>query len=128
MKCGVDIVSIKRMEQALDASSGERFRAKVFTPAEITYCEHKASRTNGALQSFAARFAAKEAFAKALGTGLGADVSLCEIEVVNDPASGKPSLHLSGNTLARFTAAGFEQIELSLSHEADYAVAFVVIL
>ena len=86
-----------------------------------------APRRLGALQSYAARFAAKEAFAKALGTGLGSDVSLCEIEVENDPASSKPSIRLSGKTLDLFAAQGFSQIELSLSHEADYAVAFVII-
>ena len=150
MKCGVDIVQISRIARAFGeggdgtktssgSATGERFKEKVFTPREIAYCETRSPslgataptqatpRRLGALQSYAARFAAKEAFAKALGTGLGSDVSLCEIEVVNDLASGKPSIWLSGKTQALFTAQGFTQIELSISHEADYAVAFVII-
>jgi len=136
MKCGVDMVKISRIEKALSGDTGERFRAKVFTPLEIAYCESK-GRGHSALQSYAARFAAKEAFAKAMGTGLGADVSLCEIEIENAKqvqkvgatamASGKPAIRLSGATLALFTTLGFTQLELSLSHEDEYAVAFVVI-
>ena len=87
---GTDLVEIERIERSIDRF-GERFLERIYSPAEIAYCQ---SKKNFA-ESFAARFAAKEAGAKALGTGISWGVSWHEFEVLREP-SGKPSLVLSG--------------------------------
>jgi holo-[acyl-carrier protein] synthase len=116
---GVDIVRNARFESWLaDRRRMERF----FSTDEIDWC---LGRGEGAAASLAARFAAREAFAKALGTGF-RDFALREVCVVRDDA-GKPSLQLSGKALERFRELGAQRTQLSLSHERDYAVAFVVI-
>ena len=80
VRCGTDIIEVKRIEGSLKSNS--RFAGKVFTDAEIEYCEN---RKAGRYESYAARFTAKEAFMKALGTGLFGGAALTEIEVVNSP-------------------------------------------
>ena len=87
---GTDLIEIARISQSIDRF-GTRFLARVFTPLEIAYCQRK----KNAAESFAARFAAKEAGAKALGTGISQGIGWLELEVRRDP-SGKPSLQLAG--------------------------------
>jgi holo-[acyl-carrier protein] synthase len=114
---GVDIVEVARIGTAVDnPHTGERFRTRVFTADEIAYC----TRRRNAHESFAARFAAKEAMMKALGQPFG----WREIEVVR--TAGPPSIRLSGRACARAAALGVERISLSLSHTAELAIAYVV--
>jgi len=119
---GVDIAEIDRIERALAASHGARFRARVFTEGEQRYCE---SRGRGRAQSYAARFAAKEATMKALGVGWGRHAAWHEIEVVR--ARGEaPRLVLSGTAAATAQRVGIARLSLSLTHAANLALAFVV--
>ncbi len=120
--CGVDIVEVERLQKSFE-SLGDAFRDRIFTPAEIEYCE---DRRQGRYQSYAARFAAKEAVSKAFGTGIGANVSWKEIEIIND-ASGKPHVNLSGAARTSFEAMGGEAVSISLSHCKSYAVAYALI-
>jgi holo-[acyl-carrier protein] synthase len=110
------------MERALDAVHGLRFRDRIFTPGEQAYCETRGRRR---AESYAARFAAKEAVMKALGVGWGAYASWTDIEVCRDE-KGAPRIELAG--AARETAArlGIVSIVLSLSHAAGLAAALVV--
>lgn len=119
LACGTDLVSIARMEKAIVQP---RFVEKVFTEGEVAYCADKHSPA----QHYAARFAAKEAVAKALGTGIAQGVSLTSIEVVHNE-DGKPEVRLSGGAKARFEQMGGIQIELSLTHTDTDALAFVVL-
>ncbi len=114
---GVDIIEVERIRAALDnARTGERFRARVFTPQETAYC----ARRRNTAQSFAARFAAKEAVMKALGRAC----AWREIEVVR--TEGPPSVHLHRQAQARADALGIRRVSLSLSHTAQLAIAYVV--
>ena len=115
---GIDIAEVSRIRKSIE-DYGELFTGKVFTEAEKAYCVEKPSP----YQHFAARFAAKEAFSKATGTGWDDNFSWQEVEVINE-ASGKPVLRLSGLTLRTF---GHKRIFLSLSHSGDYVTAVVVI-
>ncbi|MCB5253651.1 MAG: holo-ACP synthase [Candidatus Cloacimonadaceae bacterium] len=117
---GTDIVAVHRIERVIQ--SNPRFIEKVFSSSEQHYCSSKANP----FQSYAARFAAKEAFMKALGTGWDEGICWTEIEVVND-ARSKPGLALSGATKALALSRGTGQIFLSLSHEKDYAIATVIL-
>ena len=119
---GVDIAEIDRVERALAASHGERFRDRVYTPGEQRYCE---SRRRGRGQSYAARFAAKEATMKALGVGWGQHAGWQDIEVVRAPG-GPPRLHLSGLAKATADRLGIARWTLSITHAAGLALAFVV--
>jgi holo-[acyl-carrier protein] synthase len=113
---GVDIVDTDRIARSIDRF-GDRFLKRVYTERELTYCD-------GRVDSLAARWAAKEAVAKALGTGIG-EVSWREIEVVSN-ANGQPTLRLYGAAAGLATRLGIEEFAISLSHAKDYAVAFVV--
>ena len=114
---GVDIIEVPRIRAALDnPRTGERFRARVFTPAEIAYC---ARRRNGH-ESYAARFAAKEAMMKALGAAFG----WREIEVTR--GDGAPSIRLNGRAATRAAELGVTRIHLSLSHTGAMAIASVI--
>ena len=113
---GVDIVDIERIGKSIDRF-GDRFLKRVFTEQELAYC-------NNRLDSLAARWAAKEAVAKALGCGIG-EVAWHEIEVIND-ASRRPVLRLSGAAAERAKQLGIEEFVVSLSHAKEYAIAFVV--
>ncbi len=117
---GIDLVEISRIEEKLSRGD-QRFRNRVFTAAEIEYCEGRASR----FSSYAARFAAKEAAMKALGTGWAEGISWQEIEIVNNEA-GAPILKLSGHALARFTHLGATRVHVSLAHSRDTAIAQVI--
>ena len=122
---GSDIVDIRRIEQTL-ARFGERFLERIFTDLERSKAE---SRTN-AVATYAKRFAAKEACAKALGTGFRAGVFFRDLGVVNLPG-GKPTLALTGGAakrLAEITPVGMTaQIDLTLTDEYPLAQAFVII-
>lgn len=113
---GTDLVEVRRIAELM-ARYGARFTARVFTPAELADCAGRA-------ESLAARWAAKEAAAKALGTGIGA-VTFQEIEVLRDEA-GRPGLTLHGRAAALATERGLAQWALSLTHDAGLALAFVV--
>lgn len=117
---GVDAVEIDRI-QALLERSGERFERRVFTPAESDYC---LSRQRPA-ESFAARFAAKEAVMKCLGTGWTEGTAFHEIEVMRS-AAGEPSIALAGPTAARAALLAIRRWHVSLTHTATTATAFVV--
>jgi len=117
---GTDLMEIGRIRQSI-ARFGDRFLARVFTAGEIEYCQRK----KNAAESFAARFAAKEAGAKALGTGISHGVNWLELEVAREP-SGKPLLSLSGRAADRARSLGVARISLSLTHSRDAALAVVV--
>ena len=113
---GVDIIEIERIGRALERW-GQRFLHRIYTAGEISYCR-------GRPQNLAARFAAKEATMKALGTGI-RGVGWKDIEVVRHQG-GAPSIYLRGRALLRAEKLGVKELALSLSHSRDYAVAFVV--
>ncbi len=113
---GVDLVEISRIEAVVERY-GNRFLNRIYTEGELAYAA-------GRLSALAARWAAKEATAKALGTGIG-QVTFREIEVVCD-AQGKPELWLHGNAARLAARLNLGQFALSLSHTADNALAFVV--
>jgi len=117
---GTDIVSVARLGRSL--ARGPDFAQEVFTPLERRYCDQRPN----AAQHYAARFAAKEAFLKAVGVGLFGGVRLRDIEVVRDEA-GPPRLNLGPTAAAALERAGGSRLHLSLSHERDYAIALVVI-
>jgi holo-[acyl-carrier protein] synthase len=117
---GTDLIETRRVQESVDRF-GARFLERIFTAGEIAYC----SRKRNAAESFAARFAAKEAGAKALGTGISRGVSWKEFEVRRE-ASGRPSLHLSGRAAELAEAMGVKRFQLSLTHSRDLAMAVVV--
>jgi holo-[acyl-carrier protein] synthase len=122
---GSDLVDVGRIERAI-GRHGERFLARIYTATERTKAEHRANR----LATYAKRFAAKEACAKALGTGLSAGVFWRDMGVVNLP-SGRPSMARTGGALKRLqaiTPAGCEaRIDVTITDEGPIAQAFVVI-
>jgi holo-[acyl-carrier protein] synthase len=116
---GIDIVEVARIAESLKK---EGFKEKVFTEDEITYCESKKAH---AAESYAARFAAKEALGKALGTGV-APGNLTEIETLPDEA-GVPQIHLHGEMLRRAYFWNAGAIFVSLSHTDQMAAAQVIV-
>lgn len=121
MVVGVDLVEVPRVERML-ARYGERFLERVFTPGEVLY-------TRGRVPELAARFAAKEAVAKALGVGvrmLAPDgVGWRDVEILGDHR-GRPEVYLHGQAAERAQELGLTEWAISLSHTREYAVAFVV--
>jgi holo-[acyl-carrier protein] synthase len=118
---GTDLIETERMQASIDRF-GERFLERVFTSGEIAYCVRKKQ----AAESFAARFAAKEAGAKALGTGISHGVSWKEIEVTREPGQ-RPMLHFSGRAAELAEAMGVRRIQLSLTHSRGLAMAVVIV-
>ena len=118
---GVDLVSINRIEKVI-RRWGNRFVGRVFTPDEASICYTRPSRPS----AFALRFAAKEAFSKAIGLGMRKGIKWREIEVFNYP-SGKPGLRLHGTCLRIYREKGITGIHVSLSDEGEYVVAMVVL-
>ena len=116
---GTDIIEVRRIQRAI---SGQRFRDRVYSAAEQDYCQRRGA---GAAASFAARFAGKEAFLKALGTGLRGG-ALKEIEILDD-ALGCPHIRLRGYFSAYVKAHHLGVIHISLSHTKEYATAACVI-
>jgi holo-[acyl-carrier protein] synthase len=117
---GTDLIEIERIEHSV-ARFGQRFLERVFTPGEIAYCHAK----KGSAESFAARFAAKEAGAKALGTGISRGVSWKEFEVKRKPGQ-RPELHLSGRAAEIARELGVNRMSLSLTHSREMSMAVVV--
>ena len=117
---GLDIAEPERLEQAV-ARYGQRFLERIFTPKEIAYCERKRNKW----ERYAARFAAKEAAFKALGTGWRRGVRWRDVEVVNLPG-GKPTMSLSGQAKEFATRQGVQHISLSLTHARQFALAQVI--
>lgn len=115
---GCDIIKIERIARAIKSES---FIRRVFTAEEAAYCQRRGRQ---AAASFAARFAAKEAVLKALGTGL-REGSLQEIAVDND-GLGKPLVQLSGHFAMLAKQLGVKNIQISLSHSREFAVAYVI--
>ncbi len=120
---GIDTIEVERVERALTrTATAKRFRARVFTPREITYCE---SRGRGRFQSYAARFAAKEAVMKAMGTGWNRNVGWGEIEVVRERGQA-PTLKLAGKAAAFASRKKIVRFHLSLAHTVASAIAHVI--
>ena len=117
---GTDLIETSRVQQSIDRF-GERFLERIFTAGEIAYCMRK----KNSAESFAARFAAKEAGAKALGTGISRGVTWKEFEVKRE-ASGRPSLLLTGRAEELAKAMGVRRVQLSLTHSRELALAVVV--
>jgi holo-[acyl-carrier protein] synthase len=118
---GVDITEVARIQQAVDRF-GERFLKRVFTQDEVRYCTSK----QNAAERLAARFAAKEAGMKAIGTGLRHGVTWQDVEVVRLPGQ-RPLLRFSGRAAEIAAALGCRQTHLSLSHTAVQAIAYVIL-
>lgn len=117
---GIDVVEVERIASAIERH-GQPFLARIFTPAERAYCD---SRKNPAMH-YAARFAAKEAAAKALGTGIGGHAGLHDLEVTHNEG-GAPELRLAGAALDFAAKHGISRIMISLSHSRDHAAANAV--
>jgi holo-[acyl-carrier protein] synthase len=116
---GIDLIEVDRIESVI-ARYGERFLGRVFTRGELAYCR-------GRPHQLAARFAAKEAVSKALGTGIQHrdGVAWQEIQIVSDD-HGKPSVQLTGRAAQRAEQIGLSSFSLSLSHTREHAIALVV--
>ena len=120
---GVDLAEVDRIQQALeDPRIGRRFRQRVFTEKEIAYCEN---RRRGKYESYAGRFAAKEAVMKALGRGWGSKVCWLDIEVVRAP-SGKPEIALHDKTAQLADQLGIRRWALSITHTKQHGLAYVI--
>jgi holo-[acyl-carrier protein] synthase len=118
---GIDLIEVSRIRHSIEVF-GKRFLHRVFTTVEIQYAESKANRW----ERYAARFAAKEAGMKALGTGWAGGVSWRDLEVINE-ASGRPELQLSGAAGHLAAEKSVRRIWLSLSHTRLHAIAQVVL-
>jgi holo-[acyl-carrier protein] synthase len=120
---GIDLAEVDRIRAALeDSRSGRRFRERVFTDKEIAYCEKK---RRGKFESYAGRFAAKEAVMKALGRGWGAKVRWLDIEVAR-ARSGKPEIVLHDKTAKLADELGIRRWALSITHTKQHGLAFVI--
>jgi holo-[acyl-carrier protein] synthase len=117
---GIDICEVPRIAQSI-ARFGDRFLERVFTPAEIQYCQSK----KNSVERFAARFAAKEAAMKALGTGVNRGITWKQIAVSNAPG-GRPTLTLSGKASLMAETLRVKRISISLTHTESTAMAQVI--
>lgn len=118
---GLDMAEVDRIREAIERH-GPRFTGRIYTPREIAYAESKANR----YERFAARFAAKEAGMKAIGTGWKKGVRWRDFEVVNLP-SGRPTLHLYGEAANVAARMGVKTVALSLTHTAQIGMAHVIL-
>ncbi len=116
---GTDIAEVTRIAKSIENIS---FKERVFSKNEIAYCETKTNKA----ENYAARFAAKEAFFKSLGTGWRGGMSFNEVEVINDEL-GKPTLNILGETAELIKEKNIKIIHVSLSHIKDVAMATVVL-
>jgi holo-[acyl-carrier protein] synthase len=119
---GVDLCEVDRIRKAITASHGQRFVERVFTPQEIAYAQRRANP----YERYAARFAAKEAGMKALGTGWREGLSWHDLEVVNLP-TGRPTLQLHRRAAEIARKLGAVNIALSLTHTGEQALAMVIL-
>jgi len=117
---GIDMIEVERVGSGISKESG--FREMIFSATEIAYCESKKNK----FEHYAARFAAKEAFFKALGTGWIENTLFNEVEIINN-IDGKPEIHLSGLTQNTINAMGINRILVSLSHIKTMASAIVIL-
>lgn len=117
---GIDIIDVARIKKMVEKGSG--FVKKVFTETEIRYCGSKYRPE----VHYAGRFAAKEAFLKAMGTGLRGAIAWTNISVENNEL-GKPGIILTGKTLEYFKKNKFQTMMVSISHTREYAAAVVII-
>jgi len=118
---GVDLAEVRRIRASIERF-GARFTGRVYTPAEIAYVERKANR----FERYAARFAAKEAGMKAIGTGWKRGVRWQDFEVANLP-TGKPTLRLHGVAAQVALRLGVKNISLSMTHTAELGMAHVIL-
>jgi holo-[acyl-carrier protein] synthase len=118
---GVDIAEVDRITQSI-ARFGRRFKERIFTADEIRYCESKANKA----ERYAARFAAKEAGMKAIGTGWSRGVTWRDVEVRRLPG-GRPTLVFHGKAGEIFTQLGGVRAHLSITHTTQIAMAFVIL-
>ena len=118
---GVDIAEVPRIRASIERY-GDRFLRRIYTDGEIRYCESKASR----VESYSARFAAKEAGMKALGTGWSRGVRWRDIEVVR-PKGQRPTVQFHGQAAIIAAKLGTKNVALSLTHTADQALAHVIL-
>ena len=118
---GVDICEVQRVREAIDRF-GERFLKRVFTEAEREYCESKRNR----IERYAARFAAKEAAMKAIGTGLRRGVSWQDFEVGREPG-GRPTILVKGKAAEFAAKLGVKRSALSITHTKEQALAQVIL-
>jgi holo-[acyl-carrier protein] synthase len=118
---GIDIAEVPRIEASI-ARFGNRFLHRIFTEAEIRYCESKANR----VERYAARFAAKEAAMKAIGTGWNHGVTWRDVEVRRQPG-GRPTIVFHGKASEFAAKLGAVNVALSLSHTKEYAIAQVIL-
>ena len=118
---GIDLAEVPRLAAAIDRF-GDRFLRRIFTPDEIRYCESKANR----VERYAARFAAKEAGLKAIGTGWRRGVSWTDVEVRREPG-GRPTLVFHGKAAEFAAKLGVKHVALSLTHTKEHAMAQVIL-
>jgi holo-[acyl-carrier protein] synthase len=118
---GIDLAEVDRVREAVERH-GARFIERIYTPAEIAYVERKANK----YERFAARFAAKEAGMKAIGTGWRRGVTWHDFEVANLP-TGRPTLRFHGVAAEIARQMGVRNVALSLTHTRQYGMAFVVL-
>jgi len=118
---GIDIAEVPRIAASIERF-GDRFLRRIFTAEEMRYCDSKANR----VERYAARFAAKEAAMKAIGTGWNHGVAWRDIEVVRAPG-GRPTLTLHGKAAEFAAKLGTKHIAVSLSHTAEQAIAHVIL-
>ena len=118
---GIDIAEVPRIAEAIERH-GQRFLNRVFTEGEIAYCDSKANR----IERYAARFAAKEAGMKAIGTGWNHGVRWRDIEVCRQPG-GRPTLAFHGKAAEFAAKLGAKNVALSISHTAEQAIAQVIL-
>ena len=118
---GIDITEVPRIAETIERH-GTRFLQRVFTEGEIEYCDSKANR----MERYAARFAAKEAAMKALGTGWNRGVRWRDVEVCREPG-GRPTIQFHGKAAEFVTRLGAKHVALSLSHTAQQAIAQVIL-
>ena len=117
---GIDLIEVERVAVKISKEAG--FRELVFSTKEIAYCEKKTNK----FEHYAARFAAKEAFFKAIGTGWRKDTAFNEIEITNN-TDGKPEIFFLGKTAATIAELTLGKIFVSLSHVKTMAIAMVII-
>ncbi len=117
---GTDIIEVERIRKNIE--SNKRFKEKVFSKNEIDYCENKANKA----ESYAARFAAKEAFFKALGTGWRDGMSFPEVEIMNNEL-GKPQINLFGKAKEIAESQKITNIHVSVSHIKEIATSVVIL-
>jgi holo-[acyl-carrier protein] synthase len=118
---GVDLAEVPRIKASIERY-GERFIRRIYTPAEIAYVERKANK----FERYAARFAAKEAGMKAIGTGWRRGVTWQDFEVANLPG-GKPTMRLHGVAAKFAEKLGVKNISLSITHTAELGMAHVIL-